>query len=142
VDLPPSWDLRNRDAFLFLRHVNAKVKLGHSDVVVIDLEMDRYSPAYEQRFISEALVTAQFYNNRGMELSAAGDVKQGFLHLRKALLLDDQQSYIWSNFGTLYHRQGLLPEAEAAYLYGLSLAADDLTIMTNLSTLYRRMGGR
>src|SRR5690606_10983671 len=94
VDLPPSWDLRNKDAFLFLRHVNAKVKLPQKDTVVIDLEMDRYSPAYNQRFISEDLAAAQFYNNRGMELAAAGDVKRAFLHLRKALLLDNRQSYI------------------------------------------------
>lgn len=139
VDLPPSWDLRNRDAYLFLRHINAKVKLSRSDAVVIDLEMGRYHPTYEQRVISESLAAAQFYNNRGMELSAAGDAKQGFLYLRKALLLHDRQSYIWGNLGTLYQRQGMFDVAEAAYLYGLSLDAHDLTIMTNLSSLYHRM---
>lgn len=139
VDLPPSWDLRNKDAFLFLRHVNAKVKLAREEVV-IDLEMDRYSPAYRQRAISEDLAAAQFYNNRGMELSAAGDVSGGFSYLRKALLLDDKQSYIWSNFATLYRRQGFFPEAEAAYLYGLSLDAQDLTIISNLAGLYGLLG--
>lgn len=140
VDLPPSWDLRNRDAFLFLRHVNAKVKLTRNEEVVVDLEMDRYSPAFKQRYISEDLAAAQFYNNRGMELSASGDAASAFLHLRKALLLDDRQSYIWSNLATLYRRQGFFAEAEAAYLYGLQLDATDLTIMSNLSGLYRTSG--
>src|SRR5690606_27935437 len=129
VDLPPSWNLRSADAFLFLRHINVKIKLAHREEVVIDLEMDRYSSAYRQRHISEDLASAQFYSNRGMELSAAGDVQRSFLYLRKALLLDGGQSYMWSNFATLYRRQGFFPEAEAAYLYGLSLNANDLTII-------------
>lgn len=140
VDLPPSWNLRSTDAFLFLRHINVKIKLAHNEEVVIDLEMDRYSSAYRQRHISEDLAAAQFYNNRGMELSAAGDVQRSFLYLRKALLLETGQSYIWNNFATLYRRHGFLPEAEAAYLHGLSLNADDLTIISNLAGLYRILG--
>lgn len=139
VDLPPTWDIRNQDAFLFLRHVNSKVKMRR-DQVVIDLEMDRYHTSYDQRLISEKLAAAQFYNNRGMELAAEGDVKQGFLHLRKALLLDDKQAYIWNNFATLYRRQGLMKEAEALYLRGLEEDRGDLTIISNLSGLYQELG--
>ena len=138
VDLPPTWDLRNQDAFLFLRHVNSRVKLRR-DEVVIDLEMDRYSSTYDQRLIPEKLVAAQFYNNRGMELSAEGEFKDAFLHLRKALLLDDQQSYIWNNMATVYRRNGYLKEAEALYLQGLQVDGGDLTIISNLSGLYRQL---
>lgn len=138
VDLPPTWDLRNQDAFLFLRHVNSKVKLRR-DEVVIDLEMDRYSSTYKQRLISEKLAAAQFYNNRGMELSAEGKFKEAFLHLRKALLLDHEQSYIWNNLATVYRRNGYLKEAEALYLQGLHIDSGDLTIISNLSGLYRQL---
>lgn len=138
VDLPPTWDLRNQDAFLFLRHVNSKVNLRR-DQVVIDLEMDRYNSSYEQRRISERLAAAQFYNNRGMELSAEGEVSEAFLHLRKALLLDDGQSYIWNNLATVYRRNGYLKEAEALYLQGLQIDNGDLTIISNLSGLYRQL---
>lgn len=140
VDIPPSWDLREREAFLFLRHVNAKIRLGIDDNLVLDLEMDRYSPAFAQRLISEDQAAAQFYNNRGMELSAAREPEHAFLYLRKALLLDDQQSYIWSNMATLYRRQRLYLHAEAAYLQGLRLDPKDLTIISNLSGLYAAMG--
>lgn len=139
VDLPPTWDLRNQDAFLFLRHVNAKVSLRR-DEVVIDLEMDRYNTNYDQRLISETLAAAQYYNNRGMELSAEGEIKQAFLYLRKALLLDDQQSYIWNNMATVYRRNGFMDEAEALYMHGLRLDDRDLSIISNLSGLYRQMG--
>ncbi len=140
VDIPPDWGLREEDAFLFMRHVNVQVRLGMGDNLIIDLEMERYSPGYTQRLISEDLVAAQFYSNRGMELSADGDHVQAFLHLRKALLQDDRQSYIWSNMATLYRRLGYLPEAEAAYLKGLVLDPRDQTIISNLGGLYRRMG--
>lgn len=138
VKLPPTWDVRNEEAFLFLRHVNSKVKLRR-DEVVIDLEMDRYHTSYEQRLISEELAAAQFYNNRGMEIAAEGEVKDAFLHLRKALLLDDRQAYIWSNLATFYRRHGFLKEAEALYLRGLQIDRSDLTIMSNLSGLYQQL---
>lgn len=140
VDIPPSWDLREREAFLFLRHVNAKIRLGINDYLVLDLEMERYSPAFAQRLISENRAAAQFYNNRGMELLVDKQLESSFLYLRKALQLDDQQSYIWSNLGTFYRRQGLFSLAEAAYLKGLRLQPNDLTIISNLSGLYRMMG--
>lgn len=140
VKIPPSWRQRDNEALLYFRHVNAKVRLPFGDELVVDLEMDRYSPVYEQTLISESLAAAQFYNNRGMELAAQGHPKQGFLHLRKALELDSTQSYIWGNLGTLYIRQGYARQAEVAYLAGLSQAEDDLTVMSNLSTLYNKLG--
>lgn len=142
VRVPPSWDMRNDNALLLFRHVNAKVFLPFGEELVIDLEMERYSPVYEQKAIPETLVAAQFYNNRGMELLADGEVRQSFLHLRKALELDDRQGYIWGNLGTLYSRRGFHREAEMAYLNGLAQTPDDLTVMSNLATLYDTLGER
>lgn len=139
VDLPPSWSMRDYDSIVFLRHVNAMVMLPR-DSVVIDLEMSRYNVNYKQRLISEELASAQYYNNRGMDLAALGDARNAFLHLRKALLLDAKQSYIWNNMGSFYLRNHFLSEAEALYLRGLELNSRDLTIINNLSSLYREMG--
>lgn len=142
VALPPSWDLRGQDSLMLLRHVNAKVVLEPGEQVVIDLEMDRYSPMYRQSRVSERLAAALYYSNRASELAAEGKVEEGFLHLRKALALDDGQSYIWNNLGNLYYRQQLLKEAETAYLQGLHLAPRDLTVISNLSVLYKALGER
>lgn len=136
VELPPSWDLRENDSLMLLRHVNAKVTLGEDDQVVVDLEMERYSPVYRQSVVSGDAAAALFYNNRGMELMARKQTRESFLHLRKALALDGTRSYIWNNLGNLYYRQGLLDQAETAYLQGLSIGPRDLTIMSNLSNLY------
>src|SRR5690606_27260089 len=58
----------------------------------------------------------------------------------KALLMSQKPSYIWSNFGSFYRRQQLLPEAEAIYLHGLEINPRDYTIMHNLAGLYKEMG--
>ncbi|WP_286876093.1 hypothetical protein [Marinimicrobium sp. UBA4509] len=140
VQVPPVWDFRDGESFLLFRHVNAKVMLPRGEELVIDLEMERYSPVYEQKVIGDRVVAAQFYNNLGMERVAAGDRRQGFLHLRRALQLDDRQSYLWNNLGTLYKRMGVNGAAEVAYRQGLTLAPGDLSLMSNLASLYEAEG--
>lgn len=153
VILPPTWDMRADDTYLFMRHVNAKVFMprsnhgfarvvGTADVsdIVVDLEMRRFRPHYKQNVISKDLVAAQYYSNRGMELSAEGNARDAFLYLRKALSMSEKPSYIWSNLGSFYRRQGFLAEAEAIYLHGLGINPRDYTIMHNMAGLYKELG--
>jgi tetratricopeptide (TPR) repeat protein len=157
VILPPTWDMRGEDTYLFMRHMNARVvmpKFMHTltriadvgraqqDDIVVDLEMRRYRPTYRQHKLNNDQAASQYYSNRGMELAAGGDTKSAFLHLRKALRLVDNESYIWSNMGSLYRRLGFLAEAEALYLHGLTIDARDYTIMHNLTGLYRQLGNK
>lgn len=147
VEIPPTWDMRNKKDMVFLRHVNVKVPLmGEAtnilrrDDVVIDLEMRRYRANYRQHEISDTLATAQFYSNRAMEYLDAGNFTDAFLSLRKSISLNDRQSYVWSNLGALFGRQKLLREAELIYLHALALNPDDLTVMNNLSYHYNQIG--
>lgn len=154
VILPPTWDMREGDTYLFMRHVNAKVFMSGSGLrswvravntadvadIVVDLEMRRFRAHYKQKVIGKDLIAAQFYSNRGMELAAEGDSRNAFLYLRKALLMSEEPSYIWSNFGSFYRRQGFLLEAEAIYLHGLKVNPRDYTIMHNLAGLYKETG--
>ncbi len=149
VEIPPTWDMRNKKDMVFLRHVNVKVPLmGETtnilrrDDVVIDLEMHRYRSNYRQHEISDALATAQFYSNRAMEYLDTGNFTDAFLSLRKSISLNNQQSYVWSNLGALYGRKKLLREAELAYLHALELNPEDLTVMNNLSYHYNQAGNK
>jgi Tfp pilus assembly protein PilF len=157
VMLPPTWDMRGEDTYLFMRHMNARVVMpkffrtltkvvdvgdARTADIIVDLEMRRYRSTYKQHRLSNDQVASQYYSNRGMELAAQGDVKNAFLHLRKALSLAENSSYIWSNMGSLYRRQGFLPEAEALYLRGLTVDQYDYTVMHNLTGLYRAMGNK
>lgn len=140
VVLPPNWDLRSDDAVSVFRHVNAKVMVRGNQQLVVDLEMSLYSPNYQQQLISDRRAAAQFYNNRAMEWLSLGQMEESFLYLRKALQQDAEASYIWNNLGSLYHRNGLLAEAEVAYLQGLSLEPRDLSIVSNLQNVYSSLG--
>jgi len=149
VEIPPTWDLRNKKDMVFLRHVNVKVPLlGESssalqrDDVVIDLEMSRYRSSYRQHVISDNLAAAQFYSNRAMEYLDEGNFTDAFLSLRKSIKLNDQQSYVWSNLGTLFGRKKLLREAEQAYLHALAINPGDLTVMNNLSYHYQQVDNK
>jgi hypothetical protein len=149
VEIPPTWDLRNKNDMVFLRHVNVRVPLlgeTHNilknDDVIIDLEMNRYSYTYPQHDIDDQLTAAQFYSNRAMEYLDEKDIKNSFLFLRKAISLNDQQSYIWSNLGALYGRQRLMKQAEVAYLHALSINPNDLTVMNNLAYLYQHSNNK
>lgn len=149
VEIPPTWDMRNKKDMVFLRHVNVKVPLvGETtnilrrDDVVIDLEMRRYRANYRQYEISDTLATAQFYSNRAMEYLDAGNFTDAFLSLRKSISLNDRQSYVWSNLGALYGRKKLLRESELAYLHALDLNPEDLTVMNNLSYHYSQAGNK
>lgn len=149
VEIPPTWDLRNKKDMVFLRHVNVKVPMARdnpnilrNDDVVIDLEMSRYRSNYNQRPVSDTDAAAQFYSNRAMEYLENNNFVDAFLSLRKSIKLNDQQSYVWSNLGALYSRKNLWREAELAYLHGLELNPQDLTVMNNLSYLYRQIGNK
>lgn len=102
VLLPPTWDMKNANSYLFMRHVNVKVimpktilrfaalqegKIVDVGDVIVDLELRRFRNRYQQTLIDDVQTAAQYYNNRGMELSSSGDQKNAFLHLRKALSL-------------------------------------------------------
>jgi tetratricopeptide (TPR) repeat protein len=153
VVVPPKWDMRKSGQLYYMQHVNVKISLRnytnthHSgsfslipDQAIIDLTMSQYRPTYPQKTISDELAAAKFYSNRGMEFSAEGKYREAFLYLRKALQINNQQSYIWNNFGSLFRRNELFQATEIIYLYGLKLNPDDLTIMNNLSGIYQKTG--
>ena len=147
VDIPPSWNMFSDSSVFFMLHVNALVKFpsesrgfGKTDYVVVDLQLDQYRPSYHQRMLSNEQVDSQYYSNRSTEALAEGDKEKAFLYISRAMQSERSQSYLWNNLAVVYRRYNLLPETELAYLKGLELKPDDLTIMNNLSVLYRDMG--
>lgn len=154
VLIPPTWYRGDGDAYFLMKHVNAKVKLRQfstktlltggvqvADVsdVVVDLEMRRYRSAHSQRLLDDVAVEALFYNNKAMEFLEKENYQQSFLFLKRALR-SNNESFIWSNFGTLYWRLGELSLAEAVYQKALSFNAEDLSVLHNLAVLYEKMG--
>lgn len=159
VMIPPYWNINegtdNKDSFLLIKHVNVKVKLrkfafatrldgkvqiGTRPEIVIDLEMRRFRSIYDQVLLKDDEVAALFYNNRAMEFMADEKNIEAFLYLKKALELQPNANFIWSNLGTLYRRHGQMEIAEAVYLKALSIDPSDLTLLNNLAGIYKQMG--
>lgn len=137
VDVPATWGSLSENTFVYFRHVNTKVGLRGGDSLVIDLDMENYDASYKQRRISKAATEAQYYNNKAVELLNEGDIEQTYAYLRKGVMLAPSKPYVWNNMGILYRRQGLLVEAEAAFLTALNFSLRSVTAASNLSQLYR-----
>jgi len=50
----------------------------------------------------------QYFNNRAMELLNKGDSETAFLYLKKAITLNSDKAYLWSNLGVVFKRNHLL----------------------------------
>jgi Flp pilus assembly protein TadD len=139
VDVPPDWSFKD-DAFVLNRHVNVLVDLGKEGEHVVDFNMDDFRTSYDRRRISDARALAHFYNNLAVERMQAGDTASALLYFRKATGHDPLFSPGWTNLGMLYWRKDHPDYAEAAYLQALKADQRDLVAMSNLASLYERLG--
>ena len=140
VDIPPVWDLQDKDMLVLYQHVNAIAVERDNRREVIDINMEDYDSFYPQHSIDDRTIQALFYNNRGMENLLDGDELQAFLYLRKALEIDPDLPFIWTNLGTLYRKRGKLDIAEVAYRIALQLDPDNLVAISKAGRNYRDMG--
>ena len=140
VDVPPTWNLTDDATFVFMRHVNVKIKLRDGRSAIVDLDIQSYDPQYKQRNVELEDAHAQFYNNRGVEFMMLGDKFNAFRYMRKAIEINPKLGHTWNNLGALYSRNGHYTEAEIAYLKALTLMPKSLSTLSNLSSLYYRSG--
>lgn len=140
VDVPASWDLQGDQTYVFFRHVNTKVKIPGGEKVVVDLDMDNYNPKYNQRRISEDDLRTQYFNNRAMEQLTTGNSEGAFRYLVKAISIDDEKAFLWSNLGVLFKRNQLFNQAEVAFRKALVVDPRNSTAASNLSRVYEKLG--
>lgn len=140
VDVPPVWDLQNRDMLILYHHVNAIVEWGAGRRQVIDINMSEYEVQLEQRIISDQVAEAQYFSNRAMQYLIDDKRSDAFRYLRKALELAPELSFLWVNLGAIYRQQDLQQEAETAYRRALELAPDSLIAISNLERVYQALG--
>ncbi|NLD36990.1 MAG: tetratricopeptide repeat protein [Desulfatiglans sp.] len=166
----PNWS-RDGEVLFFTRHIGAAVDIRYVYSQVVHLRMidDKeklitvedsvryfFSPseltpynyrvsAYYNETIPDSRAFAQYYNNIGSKLLAEGNPKEAYRYFIKAIKVDPDLSYAWSNLGVVYKRNNQLEAAEAAYLQGLSVTRGSkdtsiLSIINNLAHLYDAKG--
>jgi Flp pilus assembly protein TadD len=141
VDTPPDWSLR-QEALVLNRHVNVVVDMRRDGERVVDFNMDDFRATYDRRRIPDSRALAHYYNNLAVERMQADDAASALAHFRSALQSDDRFSPAWTNLGMLYLRGGHFSHAEAAMLQALNVDKRDLVAMSNLASLYDRLGDR
>lgn len=129
-----------QDGFVYNSgHVNVGVQIGRTRYT---FEADRVPMIARHRPvpISDDRALAHYYNNRGAELMAEGDVTGARAHLDAALDLDAGYVPAWNNLGVLLARNEQPAAAEEAYLKALSLAPDHSAALFNVVGFYQRAG--
>jgi Flp pilus assembly protein TadD len=156
VDTPPDWSFKD-DTYVLNRHVNVLVDLGRGAATqevlgslvrrpvslgehVVDFNLEDFRTSYDRRTISDARALAHYYNNLAVESMRADDTASALLYFRQAAQRDSLFSPTWTNLGILYLREGHPAHAEAAYLQALKADSGDLVAMSNLASLYDRLG--
>ncbi|WP_372013622.1 tetratricopeptide repeat protein [Pseudoxanthomonas sp. 10H] len=120
-------------------HVNVGVRTA-VQWQVVDVDSNIIAARNRPSGIDDHRAMAHFYNNRGAEAMAAGD-----LDAAQALLaasLSEAPGFVpaWNNLGVLKMRLDDAGGAEEAYLTALRRQRNHAPTMMNLVTLYRRTG--
>lgn len=143
VHAPLAW--RREDNTVFsIGHINAGVRIPNQ-FVTVDFEPDlflahRLANAPRSRNVSDERALAHFYNNRGAELLADGELAEARAHLERALRLEPDFAPALNSLGVLERRTGNLEEAERLFLAVLERDAKNTDILLNLIGLYRSTG--
>jgi len=159
-DVPtlPNWDQQGNIIFLN-RHISVAVELYENVEYEIDFyfldqllnQREKYNITTRNQLLNlnERLTStilpdkqafAQYYNNKGSELLANGNMPDAFRYFVKAIKTDPRLSFIWSNLGAIYSQNNQIVAAEKAYKQSIFLDPYEFTAMSNLAKLYTRQG--
>ncbi|NVK23564.1 MAG: hypothetical protein HWE10_01425 [Gammaproteobacteria bacterium] len=147
VQLEENWSLQNGRTMLN-GHVNLKVteKQSPIDLILyaqaytIDFQPMLGVPVMSQTVLTKDEIIALYYNNKGGEALALGDVDLAYQYFKAGSQLAPTKTAIWNNLASLYRQTGFLAEAEQIYMYSMHLEPHNLNLKENLALLYKKSG--
>ena len=95
-------------------------------------------PIFEKRVVSDRRARAQYFNNLGAESLSRLEFEPAIRHFNRALTLEQELSFVWSNLGVALMKLGEIDDAERSYLWALEVNRYDLSAMSNLVLFYDR----
>lgn len=120
-------------------HVNVGVRIGRSRMTV-DIDSSVISIRGMPRVIDDRRALSHYYNNRGAELMADGELHAARAHLARAIELTPDFIGAWNNLGVLAGREGALEQSRSAYARALEIDPRHSPSLSNMINLYRRLG--
>ena len=121
-------------------HVNTLVRTAFNEQTVVDFNIRDYEGPQKSRKVDDDYALALYYTNVGAEALLRNDYPVSAAHFRAAAGVYPGMAGLWVNLGVLYARQGLLEQAESAYLYALEVDAYAASALANLAVVYRDLG--
>ncbi|WP_423373095.1 tetratricopeptide repeat protein [Stenotrophomonas maltophilia] len=120
-------------------HVNAGVEIA-GRYATVDLDRNVLYDRHGPQPVSRARALAHFYNNRGAERMAEGDLVGARAFFDASVVQDRAFPSVWNNLGVLDNREGNTDAARQALDRALRLDGRQDAALTNASALYRQLG--
>lgn len=144
VQIPAMWT-GDGDTAILNQHVNVRVRDTTDGRFpprhqTVDFNLPHYRGTYAQKPISDSHVDALFYNNLAASAMRAGEHREAFIYLIKALSTNQEVAAAWTNLGVLYQRNARPEHAEGAFHRALQADARHKPAMSNLARLYEQRG--
>ena len=133
-----SW-YESRGLVYYAGHVNVGLRL-HATRATLDLDSNVLYDRRGPLAVADSRAMAHFYNVRGVERMAVGDLAGAARYLQAAITMDRRFVSPWNNLGVLAVRRGQLTAAERAYQQALALDANHAATLSNAAVLYARTG--
>ncbi len=138
VEIAPIWS-EDGDVISVDGHADAVISIGgrwyFADLLpgVRELELAGH-------IVSDRRATAHFWSNRGVECLTAGHPSEAIECFDRALKEDTEADFVWANMGAAETVMGNYEQAKHCYQEALRINKGDMPAMTNLVSLYQRMG--
>lgn len=171
IPTPPNW-VKNGEVLFFTRHIGVRINMPYPGILspnIIELRRGErfitwnssrikliFIPflqgssghlvdLYSSRSIPDNRAFSQYYNNLGSMHLARGNISDAFRYFVKAIKVDAELSFLWSNLGAVYSRNNQAEVAERVFFNALAINQDrdklsSMTIMGNLARLYVKQG--
>jgi tetratricopeptide (TPR) repeat protein len=138
VEILPTWS-KLGSLVTINGHVNVAVSIGGRGYVV-DLFPRIGRLEIGGCVVPDGRALAHFYNNRGVDQLAAGNPEAAIEWFDQGLAQDPGATRVWVNRGVALIHLKRFREAENSYQQALKVGPKDLVAMSNLASLYERLG--
>ncbi|MEJ8566750.1 tetratricopeptide repeat protein [Elongatibacter sediminis] len=138
VEVPPQWNTTNH-TLLVSMHINVVVQ-GRSGAWVVDVSGRASARTRRLRRVSDEEAQAQFLNNLGADALTRDDLDYAYAYFAAAIRRAPQVSFVWSNLGVVYNRNGQTDEARRAHRTALQIDPGNSVAANNLFLIYEQEG--
>lgn len=146
VRVPPNWDA---DSGYLIRytHVNVVLKGFTYDARTgkefsVDFNDVLPDPDYPRHQISDEQATSLYYANRSVFHMRAGEMRDAFAYMKKAIDIAPDNADLWINLGAFYAKHEAFEQALTSYEVALALDPGNRGAISGLGRTHELLGNQ